>query len=195
VRLQGGQELLFTDTVGFIQRLPTTLVAAFRATLEEVAEADLLVHVVDTSHPNMQHQITAVEEVLEEIGAIGLPMVLALNKSDCLPAETPFQLEGIAGTLPKVSVSALNGVGIEALLNCISETLMEQFDTLDVIIPYDRGDLVAQFHQFGKIDLEEYSESGTHLRGYMPANHSGLFKVFQLGKTLSYNTNIIATQE
>ena len=180
VRLQGGQELLLTDTVGFIQRLPTTLIAAFRATLEEVAEADLLVHVVDASHPNMQHQISAVEEVLEEIGAIGLPMVLALNKSDRLPAHMPLQLEGIAGTLPRVSVSALDGTGIEALLSCISETLMEQFDALDVIIPYDRGDLVAQFHQFGKINLEEYKETGTHLRGYMPNNRSGSLKVFQL---------------
>jgi GTP-binding protein HflX len=180
VRLQGGQELLLTDTVGFIQRLPTTLIAAFRATLEEVAEADLLVHVVDASHPNMQHQILAVEEVLEEIGAIGLPMVLALNKSDCLSAHLPLQLEGIAGTLPRVSVSALDGTGIEALLSCISETLMEQFDALDVIIPYDRGDLVAQFHQFGKINLEEYKETGTHLRGYMPNNRSGSLKVFQL---------------
>lgn len=93
--------MLLTDTVGFTQRLPTTLVAAFRATLEEVAEADLLVHVVDASHPNVHHQIAAVEEVLEEIGAIGLPMVLALNKIDRLPADTPLQLEGIAGTLPK----------------------------------------------------------------------------------------------
>jgi GTPase len=179
VRLPGGQELLLTDTVGFIQRLPTTLVAAFRATLEEVAEADLLVHVVDASHTTMQHQIAAVEEVLEEIGAIGLPMVLALNKSDRLPAETALEFAGIANTLPKVSVSALNGAGIEALLNCVSATLMEQFDALDVTIPYDRGDLVAQFHQFGKIDLEEYNETGTHLRGYMPANHSGLFKAFE----------------
>jgi len=179
VRFQGGQEVLLTDTVGFTQRLPTTLVAAFRATLEEVAEADLLVHVVDASHPNVHHQIAAVEEVLEEIGAIGLPMVLALNKIDRQPADTPLQLEGIAGTLPQVSVSALNGIGIEGLLRCISETLMAQFDALDVIIPYDRGDLVAQFHQFGKIDLEEYRETGTHLRGYMPANHSGLFKALQ----------------
>ncbi len=177
VRLQGGQELLLTDTVGFTQRLPTTLVAAFRATLEEVTEADLLVHVVDASHPTMHHQIAAVEEVLEEIGAIGLPMVLALNKSDRVSADTPRQLEGVAGTLPSVAVSALDGTGVEALLHCISETLMAQFDALDVTIPYDRGDLVAQFHQFGKIDLEEYRETGTHLRGYMPANHSGPFKV------------------
>jgi GTP-binding protein HflX len=180
VRLDGGQELLLTDTVGFIQRLPTTLVAAFRATLEEVAEADLLVHVVDASHPNMHRQIAAVEEVLEEIGAIGLPMVLALNKIDSVPTNTSFQFEGIAATLPRVSVSAHNGTGIETLLHTISETLMTQFDPLDVIIPYNRGDLVAQFHQFGRIDQEEYRETGTHLRGHMPANRSGLFKVFQM---------------
>jgi GTP-binding protein HflX len=185
IRQQGGQELLLTDTVGFIQRLPTTLVAAFRATLEEVAEADLLVHVVDASHSNMHYQIAAVEEVLEEIGAVGLPMVLALNKSDRGPANTPLQLDGIAGTIPNVSLSALSGIGIEALLRCISETLMAQFDALDVTIPYDRGDLVAQFHQFGKIDLEEYKETGTHLRGYMPVNYSGLFKAFQLKNALN----------
>jgi GTP-binding protein HflX len=132
---------------------------------------------VDASHPNVHHQIAAVEEVLEEIGAVGLPMVLALNKIDRLLADTPLEFGGIAGTLPRVSVSARSGAGVEALLGCISETLMAQFDALDVTIPYDRGDLVAQFHQFGKIDLEEYRETGTHLRGYMPANHSGLFKV------------------
>src|SRR5712692_180853 len=81
-RLAGGQEILLTDTVGFVQRLPTTLVAAFRATLEEVAEADLLVHVVDASSPMMRRQVEAVEQVLEEIGAGGLPVVVALNKAD-----------------------------------------------------------------------------------------------------------------
>src|SRR3989454_2346320 len=87
VRLEGGQEILLSDTVGFVQRLPTTLVAAFRATLEEVAEADLLVHVVDAASPTMQHQIEAVEQVLEEIGAGGRPMVVALNKADLLLAD------------------------------------------------------------------------------------------------------------
>src|SRR5947209_1819109 len=87
VRIAGGQEILLTDTVGFVQRLPTTLVAAFRATLEEVAEADLLVHVVDAASPTMEHQIEAVELVLEEIGAGGRPMVVALNKADLLPSD------------------------------------------------------------------------------------------------------------
>jgi GTP-binding protein HflX len=179
VRLAGGQEILLTDTVGFVQRLPTVLVAAFRATLEEVAEADLLLHVVDASHPHAQHQIEAVEQVLEEIGAGGLPMVMALNKSDLVCDGAELQVQGVAATLPRVRISATTGAGIDELLNCISETLTDQFVPLDVLIPYDRGDLVARFHQFGSIESEEYEEAGTHLRGHMPANHSGPFGAFQ----------------
>ncbi|GAC1374677.1 MAG: GTPase HflX [Ktedonobacteraceae bacterium] len=179
IRLNGGQEILLTDTVGFVQRLPTTLVAAFRATLEEVAEADLLVHVVDAAHPYMQHQIEAVEHVLEEIGAGGLPIVLALNKADMLPENLILQLQGISATLPQVSVSAMRGTNIETLLRCISETLVQQFVAFDVVIPYSHGELVAQFHQFGTIESEEYEEEGTHLRGHMPENHSGPFYAFQ----------------
>jgi GTP-binding protein HflX len=177
VRLTGGQEVLLTDTVGFVQRLPTTLVAAFRATLEEVAEADLLVHVVDAASPTMQHQIEAVEQVLEEIGAGGRPMIVALNKADLLPSDE-LNLSGIAVELPSVKVSALTGKGVDELLRCISDNLLSQFVALDVLIPYDRGDLVAQFHQFGVIECESYEASGTHLRGHMPSNHSGAFMVF-----------------
>ncbi|GER88710.1 GTPase HflX [Dictyobacter vulcani] len=180
VRLAGGQEILFSDTVGFVQRLPTTLVAAFRATLEEVAEADLLVHVVDASHPYVQHQIEAVELVLEEIGGGGLPMVLALNKADLLPEGHQLELKGVAATLPKVEVSAMKGTNVDSLLRCISETLVEQFTALDVVIPYDHGELVAQFHQYGTIEIEEYEDGGTHLRGHMPQNHSGPFMAFQV---------------
>jgi GTP-binding protein HflX len=179
VRLAGGQEILLTDTVGFVQRLPTVLVAAFRATLEEVAEADLLVHVVDASHPHAQHQIEAVEQVLEEIGAGGLPIVVALNKSDLVCDGAQLQVQGVSAKLPTVRISATDGTGIDELLNCISETLTGQFVALDVLIPYDRGDLVARFHQFGSIECEEYEEAGTHLRGHMPANHSGPFGAFQ----------------
>ncbi len=178
VRLNGGQEILLSDTVGFVQRLPTTLVAAFRATLEEVAEADLLVHVVDAASPFMHRQIAAVEEVLEEIGAGGRPMVIALNKADLLPADIP-QLTGLAATLPVVRVSALNGHGVDELLRCISDTLQSQFVALDVLVPYERGDLVALFHQYGSIDEESYEDGGTRLRGYMPQNHSGPFLAFQ----------------
>src|SRR5215472_3794436 len=97
VRLEGGQEILLTDTVGFVHRLPTTLVAAFRATLEEVSEADLIVHVVDASSDTMQRQIIAVEEVLEEIGAGGRPTLLALNKVDIMSSDKNLPLpDGIA---------------------------------------------------------------------------------------------------
>ncbi|HEY5002190.1 MAG TPA: GTPase HflX [Ktedonobacteraceae bacterium] len=179
VRLGGGQEVLLTDTVGFVQRLPTILVAAFRATLEEVAEADLLIHVVDASHPQVHLQIAAVEQVLEEIGAGGLPIVVALNKIDRLPTDMPLHLGGLAATLPNVQISAMQGIGIDKLLHCVSETLTSQFVALDVLIPYDRGELVAQFHQFGTIESEEYEEGGTHLRGHVPGNHSGPFMTFQ----------------
>jgi GTPase len=179
VRLGGGQEVLLTDTVGFVQRLPTILVAAFRATLEEVAEADLLIHVVDASHPQVHLQIAAVEQVLEEIGAGGLPIVVALNKIDRLPTDMPLHLGGLAATLPNVQISAVQGMGIDKLLHCVSETLTSQFVALDVLIPYDHGELVAQFHQFGTIESEEYEEGGTRLRGHVPGNHSGPFMTFQ----------------
>ncbi len=179
VRIAGGQEILLTDTVGFVQRLPTTLVAAFRATLEEVAEEDLLVHVVDAASPTMEHQIEAVELVLEEIGAGGRPMVVALNKADLLPSDELDQ--PVTSTpLPSVKVSALTGAGTDELLRCISDNLLSQFVALDVLIPYHRGDLVAQFHQFGSIDYEGYEANGTRLRGHMPSNHCGPFMVFQM---------------
>jgi GTPase len=179
VRLAGGQEFLLTDTVGFLQRLPTTLVAAFRATLEEVAEADLLVHVVDASSPSMNHQVEAVEQVLEEIGAGGRPVVVALNKADLLPCDAMLQLQGTAAALPAVRVSAQVGTGVDSLLRCISENLVSQFVALDVLVPYHRGELVAQFHQYGTIEHESYEETGTHLRGHMPSNHSGPFAAFK----------------
>ena len=196
VKLNGGQEILLTDTVGFVQRLPTTLVAAFRATLEEVAEADLLIHVVDASSPSVHHQIEAVERVLEEIGAGGRPMIVAINKADKLLRDLPVMIQkdkpaepeertsflqhgSITDTLPSVRVSALTGAGIEELLNCISENLVLQFVHLEVLIPYDHGELVARFHQFGTIEEENYEADGTRIRGHMPDNHVGALLPFK----------------
>ncbi len=183
IRLTGGQEFLLTDTVGFVQRLPTTLVAAFRATLEEVTEADLLVHVVDASSPAMQRQVEAVEQVLEEIGAGERPVVIALNKIDTLDCDTPVELAD--NRLSTMRVSALKRTGIDGLLHCISETLLQQFVPLHVLIPYDRGDLVAQFHALGTIEDESYEEQGTRLRGYVPQNQSGLFAPYAVRKAVS----------
>ena len=195
VKLTGGQEILLTDTVGFVQRLPTTLVAAFRATLEEVAEADLLIHVIDAANPFVHRQIAAVEQVLEEIGAGGRPMIVAFNKADRLardlpvvisanPGEErsqggPLQPGSLTDTLPGARVSALSGEGIEDLLRCISENLVLQFAELDVVIPYERGDLVARFHQFGTITEESYEANGTHIRGYLPESQGSSLRKFQ----------------
>ena len=179
VHLAGGQEILLSDTVGFVQRLPAKLIAAFRATLEEVVEADLLVHVVDASSPSMHRQIEAVEQVLAEIGAGDRPLVIALNKIDILPCNVTLQMEDIAATLPVVRLSALKGKGIDDLLRCIAERLLLQFVALEVLIPYNRGELVAKFHQFGTIEYECYEATGIHLRGHMPANHSGPFAAFR----------------
>jgi len=180
VRLQGGQEILLTDTVGFVHHLPTTLVAAFRATLEEVSEADLIVHVVDASSPTMQRQIIAVEDVLEEIGAAGRPMLLAFNKVDALSSQTTLALPDRVATIPAVKVSALKGLGTDELLSCISEQLLSQFVSLDVLIPYNQGEIVALFHKYGTIEQESYEECGTHIRGYMPVNHSGPFSSLRI---------------
>lgn len=195
IKLSGGQEILLTDTVGFIQRLPTTLVAAFRATLEEVAEADLLVHVIDAANPAVHNQIKTVEQVLEEIGAGGRPMIVAFNKADRLPRDlpmivsqqsvnrpsdkTPLQQGTLTDMLPAVRVSALDGSGIDELLHCISENLVLQFVELDVVIPYEHGELVARFHQFGVIKEESYENAGTHIRGHMPENQAGPLLAFQ----------------
>jgi len=160
--------------VGYTNAGESTLLAAFRATLEEVAEADLPVHVVDTSSPSMNRQIETVEQVLEEIGAGGCPVVVALNKTDLLACDAPLQLPSTAA-LPAIRVSALQGSGIDDLLSCISENLVLQFVALDVLIPYDRGELVALFHKYGMIEHESYEETGTHLRWHIPTNHSGPF--------------------
>ena len=185
IRLAGGQEFLLSDTVGFVQRLPTTLVAAFRATLEEVAEADLLVHVVDASSPSMPRQVEAVEQVLQEIEAGSLPVVVALNKTDLLASDVRPALSEASAALPLVRVSALTGSGIDELLVCISEQLVRRFAALDVLIPYDRGDLVALLHQYGTIEYEGYEEGGTRLRGHIPASHSGPFAPFATRPTAS----------
>jgi len=113
--------------------------------------------------------------VLEEIGAGGCPVVVALNKTDLLACDAPLQLPSTAATLPAIRVSALQGSGIDDLLSCISENPVLQFVALDVLIPYDRGELVALFHKYGMIEHESYEETGTHLRGHIPTNHSGPF--------------------
>ncbi len=174
VALPGGGAALFTDTVGFIQKLPTQLVAAFRATLEEVIEADLLLHVVDVTHPQMMRQAEAVRGTLEEIGASGMPVIGALNKIDRLPQSETVSLP--MNEFPdSVAISARTGVGIESLLARIEGVLEEQMVRLDVLVPYNLGELVDLFHRRGLIELEEHVEAGTRIRGRIPRVLEGRF--------------------
>jgi len=172
--LPGGGEVLFTDTVGFIQKLPTQLVAAFRATLEEVTEADVLLHMVDVTHPQMMRQVEAVYETLEEIGAADKPLVSALNKIDRLP--DPDAVFPLMGRFPNsVAISALTGEGLQGLLACVEGVLEDQLAWLDVLIPYESGALVDLFHRRGLVEREEHTGAGTRIVGRIPRELVGYF--------------------
>ncbi len=167
VKLPKGMIVLFTDTVGFIQKLPTTLVAAFRATLEEITEADLLLHVVDITHPHVMNQVRAVEETLVELDATGQPVITALNKIDRLQnvAEVQTQLEAFSNS---IAISALTGRGTDDLLARVEQVLLADMIVIDLVIPYSRGDLVALAHEKGVIEHEDHISQGTHIRGWVP---------------------------
>jgi GTP-binding protein HflX len=179
VELPSGNQALFTDTVGFIQKLPTDLIAAFRATLEEVNEAQLLLHVVDVSHANVDEQVAAVEEVLEELGAGERTIVTALNKIDRLNLTDPkdaARLERALQAYPNaVAVSALEKRGLIDLLNTVDQTLRRQMAPVDVLIPYAQGDLVALVHEHGFVEQEEHTETGTHIVGHVPVELAGRY--------------------
>src|SRR5512134_2681274 len=137
VELPGGYQALCTDTVGFIQKLPTTLVEAFHATLEEIVEADLLLHVVDMSHPNALNQYQSVEDTLDQLGAKHIPIVTALNKVDQL--RDPESAREIVSRFSKaVTISALNGSGIKDLLGIIQQELYETYTPIHVRLPYQQ---------------------------------------------------------
>jgi len=175
VPLPEGREALFTDTVGFIQKLPTTLVAAFRATLEEVTEADLLLHIVDVTHQNALEQSRAVEDTLAEIGAADKPVVVALNKIDRL--ENPSLIQEMVAEFPNsLAVSAQDGLGLTELLGRVETVLNQEMVYVTVRIPYREGGLVSLFHRQGTVDREEHGKEGTTLAGRLPARYLEAFR-------------------
>lgn len=167
VQLSGDTTVLFTDTVGFIQKLPTALVVAFHATLEEIAEADLLLHMVDISHPNALGQYQAVLETLKEINADHIPMITALNKADQL--KDPENAARVLQNFPKsVAISALKGTGIENLLMLVQEELFEAFEPIGVRLPYKEGSLISLFHELGQVERVEHERGGVVIHGSIP---------------------------
>ena len=167
VQLPGDDLALITDTVGFIQKLPTSLIAAFHATLEEIAESDLLLHVVDISHPNALNQFQAVQETLEEIDASHIPMITALNKSDQL--RDPENAREILKNFPKsISISAIEGTGIKDLLHLMREELFESYTPIHVRLPYKQGALISLFHELGQVEIVEHERGGVVMQGRIP---------------------------
>jgi GTP-binding protein HflX len=172
--LPSGREVLFTDTVGFIQKLPAQLVAAFRATLEEITEADLLLHVVDVTHPHALTQISAVEQALTELDVTELPQVIALNKIDRLPEPDGFNLEHA------VPISAMTGRGLDELLERVDDVLYEQMVPVRVRLPYSAGDLLAAFHRHGSVEQIRHADDGIYVTGFLPGRRVAAYRRYLL---------------
>ncbi|HEX8229187.1 MAG TPA: GTPase HflX [Chloroflexia bacterium] len=202
VKLPEGQEVLLTDTVGFIQRLPTQLVAAFRATLEEIQDADILLHVVDLTHPNAEEQAATVERVLRELGITDKPMITALNKIDRLFPElsgngksngangAPDGGLDVANISARISgemelgpnfvpVSSRLAWGFNELLERIQQTLSDTLVAVRVLIPYNESELVSRFHERGIINTEEHTGTGTLIDGRLPKRLVRAYKPYE----------------
>lgn len=167
IELPSGRHALMTDTVGFIQKLPTLLVAAFRATLEEIADSDLLLHVVDITHPQALEQAEAVRETLEEIHVRGVPMVTALNKIDLL-SDPNVTIEWVDEFERAIPISCRTGEGMEALLAAVDEELFDRLTAMHVRIPYNDGKLVNLFHEVGVVDEVQHTPEGVEIQGHLP---------------------------
>lgn len=183
ISLDDKQEILLTDTVGFIQKLPHTLVSAFQATLEETVEADLLIHVVDASDVNYELQIQAVMEVLKEIGAQDKPSIFVFNKADNLPVlQFPDShvekrmLQGRDG----VVISAKNPAGLAMLKEKIKSFFAQSSLTLRVCIPYHLGHLVTRLHSVAKVSSINYNEQGTVLEVTMPVSEAAAYLKYEV---------------
>lgn len=156
-----GRPFTFTDTVGFVRNLPHQLVEAFRSTLEEIADSDLIVHIVDASHPDPAGQIATVRDVIGEVGARDIPELIVFNKIDLVDDVQKMALRGLEPN--SISVSARSGEGIAELEAKIASLLPEPNVSVELLIPYNRGDLVSRMHLNSRITKLEYEEEGTHV--------------------------------
>jgi GTP-binding protein HflX len=180
LQVPGGREVLLTDTVGFIQKLPTDLVAAFRATLEEVTFADVMLQVVDAAADAAQEQARTVDEILAELGAAEKPRVVALNKVDRLG---PVTLRRVMRAFSEryatlVPISALRGLGLDALGDAIDAATADRYVALEVLIPYGREGVLQELRQYGGLERVEYRERGTYVRGRAPRELAHRFQAY-----------------
>ena len=178
VRLPGGRYCLFTDTVGFIRKLPTQLIAAFRSTLEEIVEADLLIHLIDVSHENAFEQFESVKETLREIGADHIPALNVFNKADTLE-DAAATRELLERTEPEAFlISAKSGAGLEELKTGIMEALYEKMIEVELFLPYQEGALIALFHDEGLVTMTESRTTGVVIAGSIPGRYFVRFQPY-----------------
>jgi GTPase len=178
--LPTGREMLLTDTVGFIQKLPTDLVAAFRATLEEVTEADLIVQVLDASSPMALEQAATVEQVLTDLGAKDKPRVVALNKVDLLgPAARRRAIGAISTRYPEaVAISATKRTGLGELLNAVDRSSRGDTVDFEILVPYGGESVLAALRKVGGVERTEYVEGGTRAWGWVPRHAAQRFEAY-----------------
>ncbi|HJS29851.1 MAG TPA: GTPase HflX [Anaerolineales bacterium] len=177
VKLPTGAEALFTDTVGFIQKLPTTLVASFQATLEELKDADLLLHVVDITHPNAAAQAQVVHETLKSIDAGNIPVMVALNKIDRL-SKASLAKEALVDFPNAYAISARTGMGIDDLMEGIRQRLFETLKPVTVLLPYQEGALISLFHEQGRVEQVKHLGEGEKITGRIPERLLSRFRPY-----------------
>ena len=170
VSLPKNQNILLSDTVGFIKKLPHQLVAAFKATLEEITEADLLLHVVDISHPEAEAQIDAVDKVLTELDADAIPMVMAFNKIDQLESEE--QIHVLKTRYPEaVTISAKRGDGVADLMDLLAERFDSQGATVYLSIPYTEGKTLDILYKHGTVLDTDYADTAINVEARLPSRY------------------------
>ncbi|MBK8028062.1 MAG: GTPase HflX [Chloroflexi bacterium] len=180
--LPSGRQALITDTVGFIQKLPTTLIAAFQATLEEIKDADVILVVADVNHPNVLQHLETVEDTLAEIDVPPVPRVLVWNKVDQWKgdkAELP-KPENAADYVAQVAVSATQNIGLEKLLGAVETALKAALQKTKLLIPYERGDLVSLLHETASVEKQEHTEGGVLLTLKLPQDMHERFKAYRV---------------
>ncbi len=173
--LPGGEPVLVTDTVGFIRQLPHGLIESFKSTLEVAAEADLLVHVVDGSATHPEEQMTAVREVLAEIGADQVPEFIVFNKADKVEDFGAQLVEAHHGA---VAVSALHNQGLDVLLRKLADRMRSITQVTDLVVPFERGDILASIHREGEVVLSQDHPDGMHIRARLSEASAGRLREF-----------------
>ena len=166
LELPGKRQMLLTDTVGFIQKLPHHLVEAFRSTLEEAGYADLILHVVDASNPFWEQQVRTVYETLQSLGISGKKILTVFNKCDLPPAEEHF-FDFKADRV--LHISAKEGIGMEELKEALTDLMRDEMQYLQKVFPYAESGKIALIRRYGELLKEEYKEDGTHVEAYVPA--------------------------